>query len=529
MYKNISDRIGYPHWVRQNPRFVRLDCLDRLLNGTFYDHLPYGYYDEVGPNGRPIEIRDRRPSAQYKLPQFVAHGCARKLFAGRHVPRIRNAASPQKALEFEKSLTKWKLWPTMMQAAVWGSVGSVAVTFAVDEGGQVAFKTWRAKYCTPSFDPMGQLMHLRVAYVTTDGQLRAMGMSTPTPGKYWFVREWDVQSEVTYNPVPQDEWNPVEGFLHDDGEFSEFERFDHGFGFVPGQWFTNLAGGDDSPDGACTWEPAIPNSIELDYTLSQVGRGVRYNCAPQLVVKGDFATKDEDEGISRTPTSYIHLMASSKDDGGQMYGDGDAKLLEMNGAGTTAALSTIDKLRNLALEQIAASRKDPEKVRGMLSGRAMEFLDEDFSDLIMELQTQYGDFGLLPLVSKVAEAIGMYDLATGLVLQWPRLYQPTIQDIAVLIPALQVAITGNPPKDAPAKGSASEPGTPAVTRTDTPTVPPLLTHAEARAWLIANMDLGLMDVQGEDHINVVSPDINPTPDTATGVTPAPVSPEEIES
>jgi hypothetical protein len=154
----------------------------------------------------------------------------------------------------------------------------------------------------------------------------------------------------------------------------------------------------------------------------------------------------------------------------------------MNGQGTVAALSFIDKLRNFGLEQISANRKDAEKMKGPLSGRAMEYLDEDANDLIMELRSTYGEYGCLCLLRKIVSILEPGLEVSQLSLRWPRLYQPTPHDLSEVIPALVAAVY---PVATGAGGGDGE-GAPKP-------LPGLLTVEEARQWLIMNMDLDMID------------------------------------
>jgi hypothetical protein len=55
----------------------------------------------------------------------------------------------------------------------------------------------------------------------------------------------------------------------------------HRLGFVPMVWIRNLPGG-RGVDGACTFRAAIETGIEIDYQLSQAGRGLKYSSDPTL-------------------------------------------------------------------------------------------------------------------------------------------------------------------------------------------------------------------------------------------------------
>ncbi|HTI81758.1 MAG TPA: hypothetical protein VL614_15020 [Acetobacteraceae bacterium] len=511
MFEKISSKLKYPAWVAKCPRYRTLDLFDKMLDGQFYSHLASAFYDETDPQGRTILLDERRPSAQFRFATQVATYCARKLFAGNHAPRVVHD-DPAARKTILKLLRKAKFLPKMIEAAKLGSVGSVAVTFRIDGEGDdmhIGLHVWRAKYCEPSFDGAGNLTALRLQYVTTGAALAALGAPDPRPSekldrgrRYWLVRDYLPDQEITYAPIQEADWNPVDHFLDDGRTFGAWETIDHKLGFVPGWWFTNLVGG-AAPDGACTFEPGVQNSIEIDYTLSQIGRGVRYNAAPQPVIKGDIVNGPSDGSITRGAASYIHLKGDYKDEEGGSWSGADAKLLEMSGAGTEAALKLVDKLRDIALEAVAAARKDPSTMKGPMSGRAMEFIDQEFYDLIMELRTQYGEFGALELARRIVQAVDPSIDLSSFTFRWPRLFQPTPTDLAQVIPALAIAI--DPLKAGPAMPAVpgatgadgqTKPGTPATTGPDPKFM--LLTVEEARSWLLLQMDMNLPNDDDED-------------------------------
>ena len=536
MFKKISDsiRLTYPIWVKRNgdgARYERLDLYDRLLDGTFYDHLSYGFYDEKKQDGSLIPLIERRPSAQFRLPRMVARWCSRKLFAGRHTPKIRHP-NVKLAAKITKILQISGFFQTMNEAVLLGSVGSVACTFAVEIDGDrpaISFELWRAKYCQPSFDPDGDLAQLRVAYTVQGSVLKSMDApGVEADQVYWYIRDWTPEADITYEPVKKDDWNPIDGFTTKPNQtLTPWEGRDnkHDLGFVMAHWFTNLPGG-IKPDGQCTFEDAIPNSIEIDYTLSQVGRGVRYNCAPTPVIIGRMLN-DFERGAVQT---HIALEAGYKQQDGETIGAGDAKLLEMTGRGTESALALIKELRNFALEQIAASRKDPDKMKGPLSGRAMEYLDEDSNDLVNDLRSAYGDHGALPLLKKVILAAKLAKPAeiSGFTLQWPRSFQPTPEEVLSLVSALVAAL--DPLKKSKAATPASRPASAQGQYVDAaPATGPseeeqLLTVAEAKMLLHQILDLSM--TAGEDEMTTEEPedvDSSPTaPGQATPRAPEPL-------
>jgi len=543
MFKLISDQIPQPEWSKACPRYRVLDLLDRFLDGTFYDHLPYAFYEEEDNQGRYIEITKRRPSVRSRLAKQIARQTARKLFAGRHVPKITHDDEDVKE-GIQVILKSSKFWAHMLQAAIFGSVGSVAVTFclvkpagATDAPPNVIMEVFRSKQCWPTFDQAGELECLRIAYVCYGSELAQFGIKVDDPNlKYWYVRDITRTQDIVYRPIEEKDWNPVDAgtdkvqalVAMDDRTVS------HNFGFVPGHWFVNLSGG-TAPDGACTWDPAIPKVIELDYTLSQMGRGGRYCGAPQLFIAGDLAEEVEVEdsatgGGMRAPVRstavVLRGMAAHKDQtGGEMMGETKAQLLEMTGQGLKAVLDYCNNLKKEAKEEISGARKDPETMKGPLSGRAMELIDEEFHDLIQELRTAYGEDGALPLLRKLLRAFAKFGGMTALFgddvvgkvgFAWPRLFQPTPQDLVQIVPALVAAVVPPQPKAA-ATNAGEGAGPPATDANDylegRKTF--LLTAQEAR-----NVLLSILDIPEPSEV------VTGEPTDETGHSPNPAPPDE---
>lgn len=548
MFRKIAQTAGLPAWMSREGRFWKLTLYGRLLDGTFYDHLPNAFYDEQSVNGTLIPLTQRRPSSQYRLCAMVARQTARQLFAGRHQPKVRH---PDKATQrrIEEIVKETSLWRVMLEAATVGSVGSVAVTFRVGNG-IPALRVWRPQWITPSFDPAsGALVRLRLHYTTTGAEILNLPSAATLPkpqdilpqANYWFVRDYGPDAEVTYLPVRESDWNPAQGFIHD-GEFEPWpgEIYEHALGYVPGVWIRNLSGGAE-PDGESTFAPAIPNAIEIDYTLSQAGRGARYNSAPQLFIKGQILNFDNE--VVRGPSFYIHGAPDHRDENGAMVGGADAKLLEVSGQGAKSALDIAEKLRDMALEQIAASRKNPDRMKGPLSGIAMQYLDEESDNLVMELRTSYGDQGALPLIRRLVSVMQPDADVSGLILQWPRLFQPTPDEILTLVTALRQAVApimetapkGEtlPPRADPEKASGSTTSVAPAEPANTPeakALGSLLTLEEAQAYLRANMDFATVDIGTDEEsapqqsVAVASTEPEPSSGSAPGAVIGKVGP-----
>jgi hypothetical protein len=482
MFRSISGRIDLPSWmgsVDQDTRWRRLTVFDLILDGKFYDHLKHDFYTEKLAGGGEVAIQDRRPSVQYRLPRYAARWAARKMFAGRHIPQVASEdAKVQTAIA--SLLSQIRVWPTMFEAAYRGSVGSVAITFRAING-KIGLNVWRAAVCTPEFDDLGDLRALTVHYVVPGRDLLRLGFrDIESQAGYWFIRHYDENQEITFRPIEKSKWNPVDGdpglLIPADGEMP---TINHGLGFVPAVWIANLGG--TPPDGACLWEDAIPNSIEIDYLMSQGARGTRYNSAPELVTQGRIINLPDDGDMVRSPTRYLAFDAATRLEDGSTIGGGDAKLLEMSGAGAEATIKLVEELKKMALEQIGLVQKDPSKLPGPLSGRAMEFLDEDSHDVAMQWRSTYGDGGALPLIRKIVKVLSPKVDTDGLWLRWPRLYQPTPQDLVDMTNALRMAV-------APQAVTTGE----GETGKTVTIIEPLVDLPTASAFLRANMDLTVL-------------------------------------
>lgn len=440
MYKSIIEARTWSHWAYNSARYQRLEILDSLLDGYFYNHLMYDFEQESTRGDEYIPISKRIPSVQFQLPNQVAVRSARKLFAGRNRPHLVHT-DPKLVSALLSIMHEGFLDSRLLKTAVDGSVGSAVMLFRIlpsgDGSKRIIFETHRSKWCQPRFDPLGELKDLRINYTTSGQSLLMcgfeadyMGESLDPSKKYWFIKNLDINQEITYNPILEVEYDPFDPA--DKNKLSIFNERTYDYGFVPAHWFVNLAGG-DMPDGACTWEAAIPISIHLDYTLSQLGRGLWYNAAPQLVVQGElknYVVNDKGQTIVRGPATQLHFDMPEKNPNGT-YGGGDAHLLEMAGTGLTASLNYVETLRKYALESIQLSRKDPDKMGSApLSGKAMELLEDDFVDLLQELRTSYGEMGFLPILKKavvaaekeghaVMKGVSLKSL-NELTLQWPK-------------------------------------------------------------------------------------------------------------
>ena len=86
MFQSICDLIPIDPDLSLRAR--RLDILRRVLDGTLYEALPHGFYEERAPSGEYIPLRLRRPSVRYALARIVTEDSVALLFSEGHFPTI---------------------------------------------------------------------------------------------------------------------------------------------------------------------------------------------------------------------------------------------------------------------------------------------------------------------------------------------------------------------------------------------------------------------------------------------------------
>ncbi len=416
MFRTICDLVPFDRAYPERTR--RLDMLRRVLDGSIYDTLPYEFHEERTASGDYIPLRQRRPSVRYALARVVVEDSVGLLFSDGHFPVI-DSADPAVRDGLAAVARDARLNTVMTEAAIRGSVGSVALLLRVLRG-RIFVDALDSLYLTPEWDPEAPdtLACVTERYKVSGAVLGLQGYAIADPGaEYWFMRRWDSDWEIWFMPVRVDSTAPA---LVDDARSVR-----HGLGFVPLVWVRNLPGG-DGIDGGCTFRAAIETSIEIDYQLSQAGRGLKYSSDPTLLIREPAGLDGE----------MVHgaanaLVVSEK---------GDAKLLEIGGTASQAVIDYVRVLRELALESVHGNRVDVSRLTTPASGRALELMNQGLLWLADNLRIRYGEGALLSLARMILRASGIYrlrvegrelpalDAEAPLSLRWPEWYPPDALD-----------------------------------------------------------------------------------------------------
>lgn len=420
MFGTICDLI--PQDADFGTRTRVLDILNRVLEGRLYDVLPYEFHEERSAGGEYVPLRKRRPSVRYNLCRTVVEDSVALLFSEGHFPSIDCPDRRVRAV-LAGIVKEARLNLVMTEAAIRGSVGSIALLLRVLKG-RVFVQVLSTVYLTPEWDPEepDKLARITERYKVSGRQLVESGYEIAEPnGTYWFEREWDAHSEIWFQPQPTGQ--PAARVI------DPVRTVRHGLGFVPIVWIRNLPGissSGDPSDGACTFRAAIETQIEIEYQLSQAGRGLKYSSDPTLLIKEPATTDSE-----IIKGSGNALVVSEK---------GDARLLEIGGTASAAVMEYVRSLREFALESMHGNRANADRLTAAQSGRALELMNQGLVWLADNLRITYGETALLNLARMILHASRIYPLRVNgepvapidpsvpLSLNWPRWYPLTADD-----------------------------------------------------------------------------------------------------
>ena len=462
MLDYVMSGLGLPDWAPPGSRYYENTVNGLWLKGKQYQHIPYAFTDTRDRSGRALKLFDKRPSVRLNLPYLGARLSSRKLLVGKHAPIV-ETDSEQFKKDIKWLVTKSKLYWYGADAAFNGQAGSAAMILSIVDELPI-IQVAPGKNCIPTYDDANRLTNFQTNYVIrgidwlaqkTKQEQDSNGDNIDPAKQYWFIRIWTPEVVTTVVPVPVGDWNPEQGWTKQgQGEFKPVPDLSdiHNLGLVPVVWIRNIADC-DSIDGMSSFGIALPNCLHLDVTLSNMGRGFNYMGNPQLFVKGKILSAGGSQTHTYNMDTMLQVAADKRNADGSGVSGAEAKLLEMSADGLKVGLEFwVEKVKHWTLESISLSRKDPNNLKGAMSGTAIALIDEDFFDFVESLKMPYGEMGILEVVKifirmyKILGIGGRFegvsdDQIEEIELDWPRLYEAEPQEVQYLVTALSGAVT----------------------------------------------------------------------------------------
>lgn len=400
----ISLKRNYKKDPDYSQRTFDLQMLRKVLDGEQYDCLKYAFYqnyNNLGSSREPIRLDERRPCVRYQISKIVVDDSVSLLFGEGRFPAIecqgeRDEQGNEELTNLvQEFIEETNLNLTMIELATTGSIGSAALLFKLIEG-KAYYECLGTEYLLPKFDPRNpkDLIEVNELYKIYGYDLKLEGYENLVDDEiYWFKRTWNKEQEIYYVPwkVSQTDKKP------EDAEVDKDRTVTHDLGFVPIVWIKNLPGGKNKIDGQCTFESAIDTNIELDYQLSQCGRGLKYSSEPTLMIRNAALNM---QGEIMLGNGNV-LEVDEK---------GDSKYLEISGEAAKAVMDYAKFLREVALENIHGNRSNPDKMHAAQSGAAMKLLYMSLIWLADKLRVTYGENGLKNIILMLFKANEKFDL-----------------------------------------------------------------------------------------------------------------------
>lgn len=471
-FNDVSKRIKYPS--KTSERFKRLDALDRLRAGTFYDHIKVSFdQGESEEPGSYVKLRDRRPSIIWNGAKMLVDQLSGLLWGDEQSPIVRTyygeePSDTDKAAEqgIQHVVEVLDLDAVMDDITDKASSGSAAVIVRSIDG-EPYIEVVAGKECKPRFDLANptKLVALEHLYPTTGQILADMGyvITDENLGKnYWFRLVIDKTDETWYVPLPDDEYDRL-GEKREDGStiawVIDTERSEpHEWPVLPVLWAKAPRG--NRIDGECLYAPIVDMLVAIDYGLSQNERGMRYTADPMLAVTGG------ELGAGAVPTSYTprsrqaagkKAVVKSPQSVLQVDPGGKAEYLEISADGLTAYAELIKMFREWGLEICGGMKSDASTTKGVESGRALEMLYQSLILVVKRWRIALGNKVFLPLIVLILSGIakglievdgleGEIDPESTMRLVWPSWMTPQGQDLAATANAWQT-LAGGSPKD----------------------------------------------------------------------------------
>jgi hypothetical protein len=426
-FRSLRDSLDLP--MGTGDRYRTLEALERMQDSTLYDDLKYAFHEEKS-NGRSyIPLAERRPSHDFCLAHELTQDTLAELFGDEQFPTVRVMNEDDQNDPATKAMSDLimalDLDAVMAEAYEAGVIGAVGVIVHRSDNGAPYYEVCPAKWCEPQYRSAysNELIGLVVTYPITREVCLAMFPAVAkrkenlSAQNFWYRRSVDPESIIEYEPLSEVLYAKL-GEKDNEGReitFVKHREAKHGFfPRAPVAYTKNLGGKQRALDGPCLWWPIRNICIQIDYGLSEAGRGLRYAADPMLFLKksGIAAAIDGgDDGMAlgyeaqkEAQAAAVGASALVTDDGAPVRGapqtivGEDAKMLEISAQGIKEKREFVRDLREYALEIVGGMKARAEHLKAAPSGVALDKGLKPLRRLVRRQRRPYGDNLLLALL-----------------------------------------------------------------------------------------------------------------------------------
>jgi hypothetical protein len=384
-WSELDRRLSYFECTQHN--WKRYDWDGRILmpNGSNFNVTQPLLGQQQAPFYVPL--RQRRPSAPYRLPRVIVKAFTTMLFGEGRFPRF-SVKGDSDTEDYAHALVKALKLPTKMIRArnLGGAVGAVGLSWGFLEGKprcqvhnvrDLFVHEWEDREeCIPR--------HVTELYKSEmeewDGSKRRYVTNT-----YVNRRDWTPNVDIVFMPAKLEagrefNWIPdlKKSSKHDDGE-------------IHFTWIQNQP--DANPDSTPDYEGLYDNFDSLDVILSVITRGATLNLDPTLVLKMD--------------PDLINAMGVRKgSENALIVGEGgDADYMELEGKSIDAGINLFNSKRKAILEVAQCVLPNPDEITANgTSSVAMKLLYQPMLGQLDVLREQYADGMSRMIMSMIAIA-----------------------------------------------------------------------------------------------------------------------------
>ena len=423
--------------LKQTTRERELDRARRYYWGRQYDDLKDWSDDSVA-------TRERKPTVRLRLTKQAVDTVNSYLFGERRSPTF-NVPDDPAATEVIQNLFRTSgLSRKLGEVGRLGNLqGEVAVAFhKLDDAFDVEFLTvdlarvtlgrhdkLRAQQLGVSFDDVLDLDEFWREFI--------YDYTGAVISEVLHRRTWTTDQTIEYLPIDLRTTPALVAALGSPDEVlglqdlpwqvDEERTVTHDFGFVPVEWIPNGEIANDVEGHPLLTDAEFDLEDEINYVLSQAGRGIQYNGEPLTVFLNVAGTRNRNPNgqqteLERGAGNTLALRPQSDQQ------PADAKTLELSGSGQMVAMEFARDLRAALFEVLQIVRHDPQLFAGTLSGVALERILGPTISHVSRLRPYYGK-GLARLLSKMAWSLGELERGTLASPTWPDVVEKTTDDI----------------------------------------------------------------------------------------------------